>query len=56
MGAGFLLIFHGGRDPIFDGRVYRMMWLRAIGVTITLAGLLFTVWARVHLLHPAPIA
>ena len=56
MEAGFLLIFHGARNAIFDRRVYQMMWLRAIGVTITLAGLLFTVWARVHLFRPAPIA
>lgn len=48
MGAGFWLIFHGG-GGYFGGRVYDSLTLRCFGTALTGGGLLFTVWARVHL-------
>jgi len=48
-GLAFFLIFHDPHDAIFYGIIYRLRWLQAVGAAVTAAGLLFAVWARVHL-------
>jgi protein-S-isoprenylcysteine O-methyltransferase Ste14 len=48
MGAGFWLIFHRGAG-YFGGRLYDNLAMRGLGTALTLGGLLFTVWARIHL-------
>ncbi len=47
LAAGFLLIFYF--KGIICGRFYRISAIEYIGVAVTLGGLLFAVWARVHL-------
>jgi|GEM_PF-184361 len=48
MYAGLFLIFHG-RHPSFFGRLYDNNGIEALGDIITFGGLLFSVWARIHL-------
>jgi protein-S-isoprenylcysteine O-methyltransferase Ste14 len=45
--AGFFLIFNA--HPFIHGRLYFNQSIRIAGLTVVLAGLLFAVWARVHL-------
>jgi protein-S-isoprenylcysteine O-methyltransferase Ste14 len=45
--GGFFLIFH--RHPFFYGRLYEIEPLRWFGNGLTGVGLLFSIWARVHL-------
>ena len=45
---GFVLIFHGGR-MLLHGRMYHGAWAAVLGLSMTVVGLLFAVWARVHL-------
>jgi serine phosphatase RsbU (regulator of sigma subunit)/protein-S-isoprenylcysteine O-methyltransferase Ste14 len=49
MYAGFFLMLHNRHYPILIGRLYDKTGVEAIGDTLTFGGLLFTVWARVHL-------
>ena len=49
LGLAFFLIFHDADDAILYGILYRIRWVQAVGVAVTAAGLLFTIWARVHL-------
>jgi protein-S-isoprenylcysteine O-methyltransferase Ste14 len=46
---GFLLIFHRGQSGILCGRLYASRPVELAGLAITAGGLLFAVWARVHL-------
>jgi protein-S-isoprenylcysteine O-methyltransferase Ste14 len=48
MYLGFWLIFHSRHPPYF-GRLYSNTAIEAFGDVLAAAGLLFTVWARVHL-------
>ncbi|MGA3067729.1 MAG: isoprenylcysteine carboxylmethyltransferase family protein [Tepidisphaeraceae bacterium] len=48
MFGGFYMIFHHG-NPFFYGRFYQLEWMRWLGDAFTAAGLLFSIWARVHL-------
>ena len=45
--AGFFLIFNS--HPFIHGRLYHSQPIRIAGFVLELAGLLFAVWARVHL-------
>jgi len=45
--AGFILIFTG--HPIIHGKLYHSQLIRIAGFALVLAGLLFAVWARIHL-------
>jgi protein-S-isoprenylcysteine O-methyltransferase Ste14 len=47
--VGFVLIFHGGRRAWIYGWLYPTQWPRALGVTLTVMGLAFATWARLHL-------
>ena len=47
--VGFFLLFHGWRYNFFLGRLYHSPAVQALGAMITLAGLLFAAWARIHL-------
>ena len=47
LAVGFLLIFQF-RDVLY-GRFYRIRAIEYIGIALTVAGLLFAVWGRVHL-------
>jgi protein-S-isoprenylcysteine O-methyltransferase Ste14 len=47
LAVGFLLIFYF--KGLIYGRFYKISALEYIGVAVTLVGLLFAVWARVHL-------
>jgi protein-S-isoprenylcysteine O-methyltransferase Ste14 len=47
LAVGFLLIFQF-REIVY-GRFYRISALEYIGVAVTVGGLLFAVWGRVHL-------
>src|SRR3954467_10401578 len=49
MGCGFYLIFPWGGPRLLATRLYESMAVVYIGMVLTIAGLLFTVWARVHL-------
>ena len=49
LGLAFFLIFHDPHDAIVYGIAYRVRWVQAVGIAVTAAGLLFAVWARVHL-------
>jgi protein-S-isoprenylcysteine O-methyltransferase Ste14 len=49
MAAGFLLIFHDRDHPLFWGRLYDHPAARWAGTALALLGLLFAVWARLHL-------
>ena len=49
MAAGFYLIFPWGDLPLIGGKLYTNIWFRWFGMALTLAGLLFAVWARIHL-------
>jgi protein-S-isoprenylcysteine O-methyltransferase Ste14 len=49
LGLAFFLIFHDPHDAIVYGILYRVRWAQAVGIAVTAAGLLFAVWARVHL-------
>ena len=46
---GFALIFHGGGRSLVYGRICRGTAPQVVGLALTLAGLAFAVWARVHL-------
>lgn len=46
--GGFWLIFHG-RHPPFFGRLYSNHGLEAFGDLLTACGLIFAIWARLHL-------
>ena len=48
LALGFILIFHGGRAVIY-GFLFRSQWVAALGLALTVAGLLFAVWGRLHL-------
>ena len=47
--AGFILIFHGGRHPLIYGPLFHSLASRIAGAVMTIAGLTFAVWGRVHL-------
>src|SRR4051794_3236025 len=49
MACGFYLMFQWGDHRILATRLYESMAVAYIGMALTVAGLLFTVWARVHL-------
>jgi protein-S-isoprenylcysteine O-methyltransferase Ste14 len=46
---GFFLIFHDRDYSLIHGRMYHNNGMSYIGNLLTVEGLLFTVWARVHL-------
>lgn len=46
---GMILIYHGSGVAAFHHRLIGSFELRWVGVALTAAGLLFSVWARVHL-------
>lgn len=46
---GFYLIFHGGHRGYLLGPLQASQSLRWTGMTLTIAGLLFSVWGRIHL-------
>jgi protein-S-isoprenylcysteine O-methyltransferase Ste14 len=50
LALGFVLIFHDrhGRGWLW-GRIYESQTAEAIGTALTVAGLLFAVWGRLHL-------
>ena len=48
LAVGFLLIFHGGH-PFIYGRLHHANWLSLVGLALTVLGLLFSVWGRLHL-------
>ena len=47
--VGFFLMFHGWRYNILLGRLYHSPVVQALGTVLAIAGLLFAMWARVHL-------
>jgi len=49
LASGFFLIFHEAPRPFIYGPLYHAAPLRWLGAALTFAGLLFAVWARVHL-------
>ncbi len=49
LGLGFFLIFHNWHAPLLAGRLYDNRWAQVASDVVTAAGLLFTVWARLHL-------
>ena len=49
LAAGFFLIFHGGDYSVIYGRLVRSDWIALLGTLVTIGGLLFAVWGRVHL-------
>jgi protein-S-isoprenylcysteine O-methyltransferase Ste14 len=46
---GFYLVFHDRRQPILWGRLYDSRAIEWAGCAMTLLGLAFSVWARLHL-------
>ena len=46
---GFFLMTHNRHRPLLIGRLYQSPVIEWLGVAITVAGLAFAVWARVHL-------
>jgi protein-S-isoprenylcysteine O-methyltransferase Ste14 len=49
LAIGFFLIFQRGWSGILWGRLYASRPVAITGIVVTAAGLLFAVWARVHL-------
>src|SRR5689334_9527185 len=49
MACGFSLIFQWGEHRVLPTRLYRSLPIAYLGMSLTITGLLFTVWARVHL-------
>jgi protein-S-isoprenylcysteine O-methyltransferase Ste14 len=49
LAIGFWLIFHDRKWFLFYGVLYESSVLRIVGTIVTAGGLLFTVWARIHL-------
>src|SRR6185436_16107851 len=49
LGFGMYLIFRGSRAGSLSQHLYDLDQARWIGVALTAAGLMFAVWARVHL-------
>src|SRR3954468_9845271 len=49
MACGFYLIFQWGEHRILPARFYKSLPAEYVGMALTIGGLLFTVWARVHL-------
>jgi len=49
LAVAFLLMFYDRHRPLIAGRLYQLPPLEWAGVAATLAGVLFAVWARLHL-------
>lgn len=49
MGIGFFLIFHDQRSALVGGQRLVSEPVRWFGTALTVGGLLFAIWARVHL-------
>jgi protein-S-isoprenylcysteine O-methyltransferase Ste14 len=47
--VGFVLILHDRHRPLLVGRLYESPIIEWVGAAITVAGMAFAVWARVHL-------
>jgi protein-S-isoprenylcysteine O-methyltransferase Ste14 len=49
MACGFYMIFQWGEHRLLPTRLYKSLPAEYVGMALTIGGLLFTVWARVHL-------
>src|SRR3954471_14186951 len=49
LGLGFSLMFHGGRWSLIYGMLLPSIGWKLAGLALVCAGMLFMVWARVHL-------
>jgi protein-S-isoprenylcysteine O-methyltransferase Ste14 len=47
--VGFFLIFCGAGRPLLVGSLYESAAIKWLGMVLTIAGLAFATWARVHL-------
>src|ERR1051325_19940 len=49
LAVGFVLIFHGGRRGWIVGHIHHNKIIEVIATAVTIFGLLFSLWSRVHL-------